>query len=60
MVYVIKKDWYEWVEAFSTLAKAQAHFDVLKAEHPEWNLQILLKKKSLRKDFTSFTTKIGE
>ena len=45
MLYVIKKDWHEWVEAFSTLAEAQARFDALKAENPEWNLQILLKKK---------------
>ena len=60
MVYVIKKDWYEWVEAFSTLAEAQTRFDELKAENPEWNLQILLKKKSLRKGWTCFTTKIGE
>ena len=44
MLYVIKKDWHEWVEAFSTLAEAQTRFDALKAENPEWNLQILLKK----------------
>ena len=41
MLYVIRRDWQEWVEAFSTLAEAQARFDVLKAEQPEWNLQIL-------------------
>jgi len=45
MLYVIKRNWNEWVEAFSTLKEAQARFDVLKAEQPEWNLQILLKKK---------------
>ena len=41
MLFVIRRDWQEWVEAFSTLAEAQARFDVLKAERPEWNLQIL-------------------
>ena len=41
MLYVIRRNWTEWVEAFSTLAEAQARFDVLKAERPEWNLQIL-------------------
>ena len=41
MLYVIRRDWQEWVEAFSTLAEAQARFDVLKAEQPDWNLQIL-------------------
>ena len=45
MLYVIKRNWNEWVEAFSTLAEAQTRFDALKAENPEWNLQILLKKK---------------
>jgi len=45
MLYVIKRNWNEWVEAFSTLAEAQARFDALKAENPEWNLQILLKEK---------------
>jgi len=44
MLYVIKRNWNEWVEAFSTLAEAQTRFDALKAENPEWNLQILLKK----------------
>tara|TARA_R110001583_G_scaffold71473_1_gene201290 strand:+ start:451 stop:612 length:162 start_codon:yes stop_codon:yes gene_type:complete len=44
MLYVIKRNWNEWVEAFSTLAEAQTRFDELKAENPEWNLQILLKK----------------
>ena len=41
MLYVIRRDWQEWVEAFSTLAEAQARFDMLKAEQPEWNLQIV-------------------
>ena len=41
MLYVIYRNWTEWVEAFSTLAEAQARFDALKAEQPEWNLQIL-------------------
>jgi len=41
MLYVIRRNWTEWVEAFSTLAEAQTRFDVLKAEMPEWNLQIL-------------------
>ena len=41
MLYVIRRNWQEWVEAFLTLAEAQARFDVLKAEQPEWNLQIL-------------------
>jgi len=41
MLYVIRRDWHEWVEAFSTLAEAQIRFDVLKAEQPDWNLQIL-------------------
>ena len=45
MIYVIKRNHTEWVEAFSTLAEAQTRFDELKAENPEWNLQILLKKK---------------
>ena len=44
MLYVIKRNWNEWVESFSTLAEAQIRFDALKAENPEWNLQILLKK----------------
>jgi hypothetical protein len=44
MLYVIKRNHTEWVEAFSTLAEAQTRFDELKAENPEWNLQILLKK----------------
>ena len=26
MLYVIRRDWQEWVEAFSTLAEAQAAF----------------------------------
>ena len=41
MLYVIRRNWTEWVEAFSTLAEAQTRFDVLKAEQPDWNLQIL-------------------
>ena len=41
MLYVIRRDWQEWVEAFLTLAEAQIRFDQLKAEMPEWNLQIL-------------------
>ena len=41
MLYVIYRDWTGWVEAFSTLAEAQTRFDVLKAEQPDWNLQIL-------------------
>ena len=60
MLYVIKRNRNEWVEAFSTLAEAQTRFDALKAENPEWNLQILLKKKSLLKGWWRFTTKIGE
>ena len=44
MLYVIKRNWTEWVEAFSTIAEAQARFDVLMAEYPEWNLQILAEK----------------
>jgi hypothetical protein len=41
MLYVIRRDWQEWVEAFPTLAEAQTRFDALKAEQPDWNLQIL-------------------
>ena len=41
MLYVIYRNWTEWVEAFSTLAEAQTRFAALKAEMPEWNLQIL-------------------
>ena len=41
MLYVIRRNWTEWVEAFSTIAEAQARFNVLMAEYPEWNLQIL-------------------
>ena len=41
MLHVIYRDWTEWVEAFSTLAEAQTRFDALKAECPDWNLQIL-------------------
>ena len=41
MLYVIYRNWTEWVEAFSTLAEAQTRFDAIKAEQPDWNLQIL-------------------
>ena len=41
MLYVIYRNWTEWVEAFSTLAEAQTRFAALKAECPDWNLQIL-------------------
>jgi hypothetical protein len=41
MLYVIRRDWHEWVEAFSTLTEAQKRFDEFKAECPEWNLQIV-------------------
>ena len=41
MLYVIRRDWQEWVEAFPTLAEAQTRFDALKDENPDWNLQIL-------------------
>ena len=41
MLYVIRRDWQEWVEAFSTLAEAQARFDELAVSNPSWNLQIL-------------------
>jgi len=44
MLYVIRRNWTEWVEAFSTLAEAQTRFAALKAEMPEWNLQILAEK----------------
>jgi len=44
MLYVIRRNWTEWVEAFSTIAEAQARFNVLMAEQPEWNLQILAEK----------------
>ena len=44
MLYVIRRDWQEWVEAFSTLTEAQTRFDILKAERPEWNLQIVAEK----------------
>jgi len=44
MLYVIRRNWTEWVEAFSTIAEAQARFNVLMAEYPEWNLQILAEK----------------
>ena len=41
MLFVIRRNWTEWVEAFSTLAEAQTRFDAIKAEQPDWNLQIL-------------------
>ena len=41
MLFVIRRNWTEWVEAFSTLAEAQTRFDALKAEQPDWNLQIV-------------------
>ncbi len=44
MLYIIKKNWTEWVEAFSTLAEAQVRFDALKNEYPNWNLQIEAEK----------------
>ena len=44
MLYVIKRDWTEWVEAFSTLAEAQIRFDELGISNPDWNLQILAEK----------------
>ena len=47
MLYVIRRNWTEWVEAFSTLIEAQARFDALKAEQPEWNLQILAEEQEI-------------
>jgi len=44
MLYVIRRNWHEWVEAFATLTEAQARFDEFKAERPEWNLQIVCEK----------------
>ena len=44
MLYVIKRNHTEWVEAFSTLAEAQARFDELAVSNPSWNLQILAEK----------------
>jgi hypothetical protein len=41
MLYVIYRNWTEWVEAFSTLAEAQIRFDELAVSNPDWNLQIL-------------------
>jgi len=41
MLYVIRRDWQEHVEAFPTLREAQVRFDELKAEQPKWNLQII-------------------
>jgi hypothetical protein len=66
LAYLIIKDGYHWVEMISTLVEAQTRFDALKAENPEWNLQILqemntkLAKKSRRKGWYCWTTKIGE
>ena len=48
MLYVIRRNWQEWVEAFSTLAEAQARFDMLKAEQPEWNLQIVCEEQQVK------------
>jgi hypothetical protein len=47
MLYVIRRDWQEWVEAFSTLAEAQTRFAALKAECPDWNLQILAEEQEI-------------
>ena len=44
MLYVIRRDWQEWVEAFSTLEKAQTRFDELAVSNPSWNLQIVAEK----------------
>ena len=41
MLYVIRRNWTEWVEAFLTLAEAQIRFDELAVSNPSWNLQIL-------------------
>ena len=41
MLFVIRRNWTEWVEAFSTLVEAQARFDELAVSNPSWNLQIL-------------------
>ena len=41
MLYVIRRNWTEWVEAFPTLAEAQIRFDELGISNPDWNLQIL-------------------
>ena len=41
MLYVIRRNWTEWVEAFTTLAEAQIRFDELGISNPDWNLQIL-------------------
>jgi hypothetical protein len=41
MLYVIRRNWTEWVEAFSTLIEAQIRFDELAVSNPSWNLQIL-------------------
>jgi hypothetical protein len=41
MLYVIYRNWTEWVEPFSTLAEAQIRFDELAVSNPSWNLQIL-------------------
>ena len=49
MLYVIRRDWHEWVEAFSTLAEAQIRFDQFKAESPDWNLQIVAESQEQNK-----------
>ena len=44
MLYVIRRNWTEWVEAFLTLAEAQIRFAELAVSNPSWNLQILAEK----------------
>ena len=41
MLFVIYRNWTEWVEAFSTMTEAQIRFDELAVSNPSWNLQIL-------------------
>ena len=41
MLYVIYRDWTEWLEAFSTLEKARERFKRYQESNPDWNLQIL-------------------
>ena len=43
-LYVIRRDWTEWLEAFSTLEKAQERFGRFQESNPDWNLQILAEK----------------
>jgi hypothetical protein len=50
MLYVIRRNWTEWVEAFPTLAEAQARFDELAVSNPDWNLQILPDENSYYKN----------